>query len=291
MSDVIEKSQHESPKLYICSTPIGNLSDVSQRLIDTLRNVDVVLCEDTRHTRKLLTHFDIHPPRLVSYHQHNEHTRQEWMTELWSEGRTMALVSDAGTPLLSDPGALLVDTAIAAGVEVIPIPGPSALLAGLVGSGLAMTPFVYLGFPPRQLGAKHTWIGAYRELPATLVMYEAPHRLVAALAFLLETLGDKQAVLAKELTKRYESFRRGTLSELLEYSHSVEPRGEYVVIVDNRDTVSDVALLQTAFDDAVEHVQNALANGTRHKEAVQGAVAKYSVNRRDLYNATIPTER
>lgn len=287
MSEVIEIYPRSQAKLFICSTPIGNLSDVSQRLVDTLRAANVVLCEDTRHTRKLLTHFDIHPAQLVSYHQHNEHLRQGWMTELWEQGQSIALVSDAGTPLLSDPGALLVDSAIDANVEIIPVPGPSALLAGLVGSGLPMTPFVYLGFPPRQVRARYVWIEDYRALPATLVLYEAPHRLVSTLEFLLEILGDKRAVLAKELTKRYESFRRGSLSELLSYSQIATPRGEYVVIVDNRRAPQDVEALRDEFVQAVEYVQEALQQGARHKEAVQAAAEKYAVHRRELYNATI----
>jgi 16S rRNA (cytidine1402-2'-O)-methyltransferase len=144
MVQVVKNNAQDGPKLYICSTPIGNLSDVSERLVATLQSVDIVACEDTRHTRKLLTHYDIHPSRLISYHQHNEHARQDWMATAWEEGQSIALVSDAGTPLLSDPGALLVDTAIEHGIPVIPVPGPSALLAALVGSGMPMTPFVYL---------------------------------------------------------------------------------------------------------------------------------------------------
>lgn len=275
-------------KLSICSTPIGNLSDVSQRLLDTLRSADVVLCEDTRHTRKLLTHFDIHPLRLVSYHQHNEKARQGWIGELFASAKHIALVSDAGTPMVSDPGALIVETAIQLGVDIVPVPGPSALLAGLVGSGLPVTPFVYLGFPPRQQKERQAWIEPFAKVPATLVIYEAPHRLTSTLAFLLDTLGDRAAVLARELTKRYETFLRSTLSALLRDVEANSPRGEYVVMVDNRPSADDLEEdADMSMTSAMEHVMSALGSGVRHKEAVAEAAQRFGVNRRELYNMTL----
>ncbi|WAH37313.1 16S rRNA (cytidine(1402)-2'-O)-methyltransferase [Alicyclobacillus dauci] len=297
MVRVRKNNVDEGPKLYVCSTPIGNLSDTSDRLLSTLRSVDIVACEDTRHTRKLLTHFDIHPPRVISYHQHNEQSRQEFVMEMWDAGQSVALVSDAGTPLLSDPGAILVDTAIERGVPVIPIPGPSALMAALVGSGLPMTPFLYLGFPPRQTKAAKSWLGDFVNIQATLVIYEAPHRLTATLQFLADALGDKPAVLAKELTKQHETFVWGSLVELVSYSNEVAAKGEYVILVNNRGervttgTDADAGTPgEDAWEQAVQYVVDKIEQGMRHKEAVQEAAARFAVNRRDLYNATIRTD-
>lgn len=273
--------------LYICSTPIGNLSDTSQRLLDTLAEVDVVLCEDTRHTRKLLTHFDIHPPKLMSYHLHNERDRTVEFERLWSDNLRVALVSDAGTPLLSDPGEMLVEAAIARGVQVVPVPGPSALLAGLVGSGLPLTPFLYLGFPPRTKGTREAWMRDFEQVPATFVMYESPHRVASLVAFLLECLGDRNAVVARELTKRYETFERGTLSELAIRLAEREPKGEYVVIVDNRRPPAPPEEAENRMEDAVALVQQRIAEGVRHKEAVTEAATQFDVQRRELYNATL----
>lgn len=278
----------ERARLSICSTPIGNLSDTSQRLLETLQAADVILCEDTRHTRKLLTHFDIHPAQLASYHQHNERSRQDWIKELFLSAKHVALVSDAGTPILSDPGAVVVETAIELGIDIVPVPGPSALLAGLVGSGLPLTPFVYLGFPPRQNKARQDWLAPFVSLPATLVIYESPHRLTATLNFLLDALGDRTAVLARELTKRYETFSRSALSTLLADLETEPPRGEYVVMVDNRPMLGETATeAESSLEIAIAHVLDAMHAGARHKEAVAEAVQRFGVNRRDLYNATL----
>lgn len=307
---------NETPggKLYICSTPIGHLADSSERLLQTLRTVDIVACEDTRHTRKLLTHFDIHPPKLVSYHEHNEASRQHMLLDAVAEGQSIAIVSDAGTPLLSDPGRVIVDSAIEAGFPVIPVPGPSALLAAMVASGLPFTPFLYLGFAPRNKRGLRKWLAPFRALDVTFVIYESPHRLRSTVSILAEELGAKNAVLAKELTKQHETFIRGTLPELAEYVETEGARGEYVIVVDNRDSDGDGNRVVKGLDDAagddeqssgakagdeaaevladpwrlaVAHVEQRMAEGMRHKEAVQEAVGMFGVHRRDLYNETL----
>ncbi|TDY46321.1 16S rRNA (cytidine1402-2'-O)-methyltransferase [Alicyclobacillus sacchari] len=293
---VLESTVSPSACLYVCSTPIGNLSDVSLRLLEVLREVDLVLCEDTRQTRKLFSRFKIPADRLRSYHQHNERASQAWLREQFAAGRRIALVSDAGTPLVSDPGAVVVETAIAMEVPVVPIPGPSAVLAGLVGSGLTMTPFVYLGFPPRSQSERLLWLEPFRSAPATLVLYEAPHRLEATLAFLRDTLGDKPAVLAKELTKLHESFARGTLSALCERVAAEHPRGEYVVLIDNRLTAEDAERVreeetECAWQRALEEVRHAMEQGMSHKQAVAEASERFGVKRRELYNATLAQEQ
>lgn len=299
-----------SGKLYICSTPIGHLADSSERLLTTLRCADIVACEDTRHTRKLLTHFDIHPKKLLSYHEHNEESRQHVLLEALQLGQSVALVSDAGTPLLSDPGWVVVDAAADIGVPVIPIPGPSALLAALVGSGLPLTPFLYLGFPPRQKRGFLSWMAPFQFIPATLVLYESPHRLLATLKNLSEQLGDKPAVLAKELTKRHETFIRGTLGDLERHVEEEGSRGEYVIVIDNRHVSSvatphldenenfsdgenlgrstDVTASEAnAWQQAVDYVVQKLNEGEHHKMAVQEASTRYGIHRRTLYNETL----
>jgi 16S rRNA (cytidine1402-2'-O)-methyltransferase len=217
--------------LYVVSTPIGNLGDISARALDTLRTCDVVLAEDTRHTRILLKHAGIDTP-LQSLHEHNEARAIPRVIERLRSGGTAALVADAGTPLLSDPGERLVAAVIKHGLAVIPIPGASALLAALVVSGLPAVPFSFFGFVPRQKGARAQVIDTLATLPHTAVCYESPERLADTLQAWVEAgLGDRPAVVARELTKRFEEVRRGTVRELAAYHGEKPPRGEVVLLV------------------------------------------------------------
>ncbi|MCL6594278.1 MAG: 16S rRNA (cytidine(1402)-2'-O)-methyltransferase, partial [Alicyclobacillus sp.] len=218
-------------RLYVCGTPIGNLADVSFRLLDTLRQADVVAAEDTRHTRKLLAYYDIHPPLLISYHEHNWRSRASDFLRWWQEGKTVALVSDAGTPGISDPGAEAVALAVEHGVPVIPVPGASALVTALSGCGFTAQPVVFLGFLPREQRAARAALAPFLNAPGVLVLYEAPHRLRATLRLLAEQWPQRPAVLGKELTKRHEAFMRGTLVELAKQAEEEEPRGEYVLVL------------------------------------------------------------
>lgn len=218
--------------LFIVSTPIGHLGDLSARAIDVLRSVSLILAEDTRHTRVLTERFEIATP-LAAYHEHNEAQATPRLVERLSLGESMAVVSDAGTPLLSDPGARLVQAAIAAGIAVSPVPGASALLAALVGGGLPSDRFTFFGFLPRQGGDRGRAIAEVAALAHTAVVYEAPGRVARTLAELVEAgAGDRRAVVARELTKQYEEFRRGTVSELAAYYETREPRGECVLLVE-----------------------------------------------------------
>ena len=222
----------ESGVLYVVSTPIGNLADMTLRGIETLRTVAVVLAEDTRHSRKLLDHFEITTP-LVAHHEHNEAKTTPALVARMERGESMAIITDAGTPLVSDPGARLVAAAIDAGVRVVPIPGASALLAALVAAGLPAERFTFFGFLDRKGKDRERSIQAIRGLVHTAVLYESPNRLADTLAELRDSgLGARRAAVARELTKQFEEVRRGTGEELARYYADVLPRGEIVIVVE-----------------------------------------------------------
>lgn len=203
-----------SPGLYIVATPIGNLEDITLRALRVLRSVDRIACEDTRQTQKLLSHFGIHVP-TISCHAHNERERSEELIAELQAGARIALVSDAGMPGISDPGAHLVAQAAAAGIAIIPIPGASAVVSALAASGLDTSSFLFVGFPPPRSGERRTFFETLRDQQATLVFYEAPHRILEALRDAKEIFGpNRQAVLAREITKLHEEFLRGTLGDL-----------------------------------------------------------------------------
>jgi 16S rRNA (cytidine1402-2'-O)-methyltransferase len=217
--------------LYVVATPIGNLEDVSLRALRVLREVDLVAAEDTRHVRKLLDHYGIRK-RVVSYHEHNERTRTPQLLAALRSGRSVALVSDAGTPALSDPGYPLVRACAEAHIPVVPVPGPSAAVAALVVSGLPTDRFLFLGFPPRRRPARRRFFEEVRDGRATLVLFESPHRLADCLEDALAVLGDRRAAVCRELTKLHEEVRRGTLSELVSWARQAAPLGEVTVVVE-----------------------------------------------------------
>jgi 16S rRNA (cytidine1402-2'-O)-methyltransferase len=221
---------HSRGRLLVVSTPIGNLGDLSPRAREALATADLVACEDTRHTGLLLSRLGI-KARLVSYHEHNERARLPSLLAALADGNTVALVSDAGTPLLSDPGFVLVREAVAQGATVEAIPGPSALLAALVVSGLPPLPFTFAGFPPPRPSKRRTFFTRLAALAHTVVLYESPHRLAASLADAAAIFGDRPAVVARELTKLHEEIHRGTLSELATTFAEDKPRGELVIVV------------------------------------------------------------
>jgi 16S rRNA (cytidine1402-2'-O)-methyltransferase len=217
--------------LYLVATPIGNLEDISLRALRILREATVIAAEDTRHTRKMLTHHGIRA-RLVSLHEHNERARTPALLARLQEGQTVAVVSDAGTPGLSDPGTGLVRAAAEAGIQVVPIPGPSAFVSALVASGLPTSPVTFLGFLPESKGERRRAVEAVRSLPHTLVAYESPHRLLATLEALLEILGDRRVAAAREMTKIHEEVVRGSLRETLQYFSAHHPRGEFTIVIE-----------------------------------------------------------
>ena len=216
--------------LYLVATPIGNLGDITLRALETLRGVDVVASEDTRKTGLLLKHFDIRKPQ-IAFHEHNEERAGERIMALLEEDKSVAVVTEAGTPGISDPGFSIVRRAVAAGIEVTMIPGPAALVMAVVLSGLPVHSFTYRGFPPHKSGPRRRFLEIDNESPHTLVFYESPYRLEDLLADALQVYGDRDAAVAHELTKLHESVERGKLSELLAAVRAHPPRGEYVVVI------------------------------------------------------------
>jgi 16S rRNA (cytidine1402-2'-O)-methyltransferase len=219
-----------SGTLYVVATPIGNLEDITARALRVLREVDVVACEDTRRTRALLAHFDIHTPTL-SYYEHNKLTRGPQLLRRLQEGRSVALVTDAGTPGISDPGFLLVREARAAGVPVVPVPGPAAVVAALSAAGVAADRFVFDGFPPVKPGRRLNRLRALRELDTTVVLYESPHRILATLEAIGEVFGEREIVVARELTKQFEEIVRATPAAHRARLQVAGVRGEFTLVI------------------------------------------------------------
>ncbi len=217
--------------LYLVATPIGNLGDISQRALETLRNVDVIASEDTRHTGMLLKRFEIDKPQM-SFHEHNERGATEKIIAVLREGRNVAVVSDAGTPGVSDPGFVLVRRAIEENLEMTMIPGPSAFVMALVLSGLPSHSFTFRGFPPRKQGARKRFLGMDAQSPHTLVFYESPHRIAALIEDAQAVFGNRRAALANDLTKMFERVDRGVLSALLLQVKDKTLKGEYVLVVE-----------------------------------------------------------
>ena len=216
--------------LYLVSTPIGNLQDISLRALETLRSVDLIACEDTRHTRNLLNHFRI-SNRTISYHDHNEQERAEELVDRLVQGESIAVVSDAGTPGICDPGFRIVQRAIEIGAAVVPIPGAVAFVDAMVGSGLATDAIFFGGFLPAKKSERQKRLAEIANIPATLVLYETPHRLAKSLVDCFEVLGDRPAAVARELTKLHEEFARGRLGELAERFSKTPAKGEIVLVI------------------------------------------------------------
>jgi 16S rRNA (cytidine1402-2'-O)-methyltransferase len=216
--------------LYVVATPIGNLGDITLRALETLKTVDLIAAEDTRHTKKLLQHYGIETP-LVSFHQHSGTGRIEQLVRRLLQGESIALVTDAGTPGISDPGGALVAAAHQAGVRVVPIPGASAVTAVLSVAGLPAHRFRFEGFPPRKAGTRQRFFEALREVDAPVVLFESPHRLLATLQAAYDALGDCPVVVGRELTKHFEEVFRGTLREALAHWQATPPRGEFVIVL------------------------------------------------------------
>lgn len=231
--------------LYLVATPIGNLGDITLRALETLREVDLVASEDTRKTGMLLKHFEIKKPQM-SFHEHNEQKTLPKLLRELEAGNKVAVVTDAGSPAVSDPGFILVRAAVEAGIPVTAIPGPTAVITALVVSGLPVNSFTFRGFPPRKSGARQNFLAVDEQSPHTLVFYESPHRLVAFLEDALAVYGDRQAAVANDLTKMFEMVDRGTLSELIDHFSAVEPRGEYTVVIAGLDRKATKAIAKAA---------------------------------------------
>ncbi|MCS6951885.1 MAG: 16S rRNA (cytidine(1402)-2'-O)-methyltransferase [Bryobacterales bacterium] len=274
--------------LYLIATPIGNLEDITLRALRLLREADVVACEDTRQTRKLLARYGIARP-LVSYHEHNEATRAPQLLARLQAGQSVALVSDAGTPLISDPGHRLVCQAVAAGIAVVPIPGPSALLAALAGSGLPAETFHFAGFLPAKRSERLEALGSLREERATVVLYEAPHRILETLEDLEATLGPRRVVVARELTKIHEEFLRGTAAEIRRILASRPAvRGEFTVVIEGARPEKTRAEASADLRAAVEERQR---QGLSRMEAIKAVARERGLPKRSVYQLVELDER
>jgi len=272
--------------LYLVATPIGNLEDISQRALRVLGEVDLIACEDTRHTRTLLNHFLI-KTKTVSYHEHNERERAAELAARLEAGANIALVSDAGTPGINDPGFRLVRACVERGINVVPIPGATAFVSALVASGLPTDEFYFAGFLPARQHARRLRLAALRAVPATLVFYEAPHRIAGALADAREILGEREAAVARELTKLHEEVARGRLGELIaRFSGEHAARGEMVLVIDRQRTpageagerqTTDIAALVAALE----------GEGLDSRAALKRAARELGLSRDEAYRRLV----
>lgn len=271
--------------LFLVATPIGNLKDITVRALDVLKSADIIACEDTRHTRKLLNHFQI-TAKLVSYHEHNELERaQEFQRELES-GRSIAVVSDAGTPGICDPSYRLVAKAVEIGAPVISIPGPVAFVTASVASGLPTDSLFFAGFLPSKKGERKKRLEELREVPATLAFYETPHRIEASLEDVLSVLGDRQAVVARELTKLHEEYLRGTVSELILRVKNNPIKGEIVLLIDRAGEES--TSLGTV--SLAERVRVLESEGLDNKSALKKAAKEFGLSKSEAYRELLSSK-
>lgn len=272
-----------SGTLYLCATPIGNLGDISNRCLETLKTVDLIAAEDTRRTLQLLNHFEISKP-LTSYHEHNKREKGEYITGLLEEGKNVALVSDAGTPAISDPGEDLVRLCIEKNLNVTSIPGPVAAINALILSGLNATRFAFEGFLSVNKRHRKMHLASVKNDPHTLIFYEAPHKLRYTLADMKDAFGGgRRIALVRELTKLHEEVIRGTIDEVIALYEENNPRGEYVLIVEG--------CVETENEDnwwdelsVIEHVNEYINKGMSDKDAIKQAAKDRNVPKRDVYN-------
>ncbi|MEO7672941.1 MAG: 16S rRNA (cytidine(1402)-2'-O)-methyltransferase [Pyrinomonadaceae bacterium] len=265
--------------LYLVATPIGNLQDISLRAIETLKAVDLIACEDTRHSRKLLNHHGI-ANKLVSYHEHNETKRVEEFALLLEQGNSIGIISDAGTPAINDPGFKIVEKAHEIGAGVVPIPGPVAFVNAAIISGLPTDALFFGGFLPSKKGERRKRLEEIKNIPATIIFYESPHRLGKSLADCLDVLGDRRAAVIRELTKLHEEIVRGGLSELSDRFSSAISRGELVLAID-RAGKDDVP--QNGEKSLAERVKEIEGGGIEHKAAIKLAAKEFGLSRSEAY--------
>jgi 16S rRNA (cytidine1402-2'-O)-methyltransferase len=271
--------------LYIVATPIGNLEDITQRALRILGEVDVVACEDTRRTRVLLNHFGL-KTKTISYHEHNERERSEQICKLLVSGKNVALVSDAGTPLINDPGFRMINAAIELNLTVVPIPGPAAFVSALVASGLPSDQFFFAGFLPARTNARCAKLEELRVIPATLIFYEAPHRIAVTLADALDVLGNRPAAVARELTKIHEEIARGSL-QTLSQRFAETARGEMVLLIGGAGIDEAATPEETAPRRLIERVGELEREGLDAKAALKKAARELGIKRAEAYRLLV----
>lgn len=284
--EAVTTAQTTSGTLYLCATPIGNLEDMTPRALRMLAEADIIAAEDTRHTLQLLNHFDI-KGHLVRYDEHSKEKQGAYLLGELLAGKNIALVSDAGFPGIADPGEALAKEAIAAGVRVVPVPGANAALCALIASGLPAYPFFFGGFLPKSKRNRREQLELWKHIPATMILYEAPHRIKEVLQDILQCWGDRPIAAARELTKLHEEFYRGTVASCLEWLEQQQPRGEFCLILGPgtpQEEVEDQEL------DPLEEVKQLMAAGTDKKTALQQVAKKHKIPKRELYNKLISEE-
>lgn len=269
--------------LYLVPTPIGNLEDMSFRAVRILKEADYIAAEDTRNSKKLLHYFEIDTP-LMSYHEHNKESSGRKIIALLKEGAKVALISDAGLPTISDPGYELVVSAVSEQITVVPLPGANAALTALIASGISTQPFYFFGFLDRQKKEKRRQLEELKYVPATLILYEAPHRLKETLIVIEEVLGNRKIALCRELTKRYEEFLRGTVSEFIQWASEQEVRGEFCLIIEKGSPETRAAENWWENLSITEHIEHYIEEkGMTSKEAIKQTAKDRDMNKRDVY--------
>jgi 16S rRNA (cytidine1402-2'-O)-methyltransferase len=272
--------------LYLVATPIGNLEDMTYRAVRILQEADEIAAEDTRNSRKLLTHFDIHTP-MTSYHEFNKYDKAEVLIGQLLSGKTVALITDAGTPGISDPGEVLVQKCYDAGVPVVPVPGACAAVNALVASGQATRRFAFEAFLPADKKERRKVLEELKRETRTIVLYEAPHRLVKTLEELAELLGDRPVTLCKELTKKHETFRKTTLGQAVKACAEEEPRGEYVLVIAGKSEEECREEVKARFEglSVIDHMKQFLAEGMDEKSAMKAVASERGIPKREVYRA------
>jgi len=265
--------------LYLVATPIGNLADISFRAVETLKSVDVIACEDTRHSGKLLGHYGI-SKKLVSYHEHNEKGRAHELVAMILSGADAAVISDAGTPGINDPGHMVVRKAIEAGIRVVSVPGPVAFVNAVLVSGLSTDSIYFGGFLPSRTGERQRKLTAIKDVPATLVFYESPHRLAKSLGDCVYVLGPRPAAVVRELTKMHEEIVRGTLEELAARYSAASVKGELVLVIDRAGESAEVAEAKLSLAERVNDLER---SGMDNKAALKAAAKEFGLSRSEAY--------
>ncbi len=276
--------EHEAGMLYLCATPIGNLSDITERVRQTLQSVDIIAAEDTRCSLKLLNHLGI-KAQLISYHEHNKYDRAKELIARMQSGADVALITDAGTPAISDPGEVLTKMCYDVGIRVTSLPGPCALITALSLSGLSARRFVFEGFLPADKKERQSVLKDLEKEIRTIIIYESPHHLKKTLDELYETLGDRDTAICRELTKKFEEVTRVSLSEAVSYYGDHEPRGEYVLVITgrSRDTVEKERVADLIAMDIKDHVAYYENRGIEHKEAMKMTATDRDITKREVY--------
>ncbi len=275
-------------KLYLCATPIGNLEDITYRVLRTLQEVDLIAAEDTRNSIRLLNHFEIKTP-MTSYHEYNKIEKAYQLVDKLREGKNIALITDAGTPGISDPGEDLVRICYEEGIEVTSLPGPAACITALTMSGLPTRRFAFEAFLPREKKERARILEELKDETRTIILYEAPHHLVATIEELYETLGDRNITVCRELTKRYEEKRKTTLSQCILYYKDTDPRGEYVLVIEGRSFEELEAEARKSWEDMSleEHMAVYENQGIDRKEAMKLVAKDRGISKRDVYQSLL----